>query len=1045
VALPLASFRAGALAALRLGTAGLLAVQALGATAAPAARGRLEPAYGVTPGGLVWTVEPLARRLVLRDPEGSERAVFPLGDEGHVLGVADSGARVTAPTPDGFRRGLARTGEERQVEARFVFRFSDGGVRATVATTALRGSEPAFFGDEAWVLRRQEGSFRVVRIAPDGETSFAAFPVADVRRRVGHPSSPRLFAGAGGPTVLFSGARGEAAARFGAGEPVVVPDPLESCGEGRTRFVLGNPEGLVRVSVRTAPPTDGEDWGEPLSVAEVFDGSGRLVRSAPLGPLTEVFPLPDGGLLGLDGRESVRFDERFNELSRAVLPLEEGSDPATAARIVEQLRRLERLGPRSTGGDWAELALLPGAPASRYLERAIEDPGGALERLARVSDGEPAALEAAKAVPILLATLGPDARDGLLDQLRQRVEGGGPAWLRSVAALALLSASPAEAPAWALPAVAEAISSGAGGAEFSLPDEAFTLELAELVTAVDRARIDRLVRERPEVADGLLAGNLEEALSGSFAELRFHAPADRFARTLLDCTAGPPSATGLLALARVTQAALEVSPSPAGLARGDAQLHGAVEARGGLAATLLAAQGSPDPGLRASALALGPLVGLPLDAVRFRADVLRRTSLAAFGFLGLVADRSLSPRSWTGLFTELFFSARAASRDPSGCALSGSPVLQADAESSLDRYCNLFAIVQFAALDLGDDEDPSFVSRQRIGLLAEFARSASAPPELRLELKLGRALRGTASEEEVVEILGERDLAPAFRRVVLGKLPSGSTRLAATLERELASGRVAPPERGAWLDALSRLDAAAGDRVAADAWTRGLVPADAEDGGAGAFARALDPERIRSSESLRAALRRARDLPATRLEAATALARAADPGSAAPLVTALLETCPACQSPAALSTLFGPLGEEGLEALAGLADATLPFGTSPLEALFELDEARAQELGRAHLAAALARGCVPEPLLPALFAHGVDPFPDLLAALQERGCDRARLRPGEPVAAGISRASGTETGRAARLALAGAGSPSCRAALASLLGIDAHDDDPEEP
>ncbi len=994
----------------------------------------------MTPGGQVWTVEPQARRLVLRDLEGSERAVFPLGDEGHVLGVTDSGARVTAPTPDGFRRGLATRGEERTVEVRYVFRFPDGSVRSTAATTALRGSEPAFFGDEVWLLRRGGGSWNVFRVAPDGETRVATVPEASVKKRVGRPSGPRLFAGVGGITVLFPGARGDAAVRLDRPAVLYVPDPLDACGERRARLVLPHAEGVLFVSVRTAPWSDEAHDGEPLAVAEVVDDSGRLLRSGALGPWNEVFPLPDGGLLGLDGRESARFDDRFTEVSRTVMPLEEGSDPAAAARVVEQLRRMERLGPRATGVDWAELALLPGAPVSKYLDRAIADPAGALERLGRVADGEPAVLEAAKALAILLGALRPDARHAVLSQLRERVEDGGPVWLRRVAARAFLSASPADAPAWALPAVAEAIASGADSGDVPLADEAFTLELAELVTAVDRARIDRIVRERPEVADGLLAGNLEEALSGSFDELRFHAPAGRFARTLLDCAAGPPTASGLLALARVSEAALEASPSPAGLARGDAGADEAVEVRGGLAATLLAAQGSPDAGLRASAMALGPLVGLPLDAVRFRDDVLRRPHLAAFGFLGLVADRALPPRTWTGLFTELFFSARAASRDPSGCALSGLPVLQAEGESSLDRYCNLFAIVQFAALDLGDDEDPGFVSRQRIGLLGEFARSASAPPELRLELKLGRALRGTASEDEVAEILAERELAPVFRRVILGKLPSGSVRLAATLERELSSGRVAAPERGAWLDALARLDPAAGDRVAAEAWTRGLVPLGVDDGDASAYARALDPERVRSSEPLRAALRRARDLPAANLEAAVALARVADPGSASALVTALLETCPACQPPDSLAALFGPLGEEGLDALARLAEATLPFGVSPLEALFELNGTRARELAQAQLTAALARGCAPEPLLPVLLANGIDPFPELLAALQERGCDRARMKPGEPVAAGIARAAATETGQAARRALQAAGSPSCRAALASLLGIDPEDE-----
>jgi hypothetical protein len=170
-----------------------------------------------------------------------------------------------------------------------------------------------------------------------------------------------------------------------------------------------------------------------------------------------------------------------------------------------------------------------------------------------------------------------------------------------------------------------------------------------------------------------------------------------------------------------------------------------------------------------------------------------------------------------------------------------------------------------------------------------------------------------------------------------------------------------------------------------------------------------------------------------------------DPGSAGPLVKALLETCPTCPSPAALAALFGPLGEEGLDALVRLSEATLPFGISSLEALFELDTVRAEELGRAHLTAALDRGCVPESLLPALLAHGLDPFPYLLSALEERGCDRRRLKPGEPVAAGIARPARTETGRAARQALDSAGSPSCRAALASLLGIDADDREPAPP
>jgi hypothetical protein len=1000
----------------------------------------------VTPGGFVWSVEPTARRLVLRDLGGSERATFPLAtDEGYVLGVADSGERVTAPTPDGLRRWPARSGEERRVDARYVFRFADGSVRATVATTAARGSEPAFPGDEVHLLRWDGGRWSVVRVAPDGETPLGSIPETAVARKVGRASAPKVFAGAGGTAVLFPGARGDAGVRVDRPETLFVPDPLAACGEGRTRLVLPHSAGLLRVSVRTAPAAGEVDRGESLAVAEVIDDAGRLVTSVALGRWSEIFPLPDGGLLGLDGMEVARFDERFAEVSRGVIPLEEGSDPAAAARIVEQVRRLEARGTRATGADWAELALLPGAPVSRFFDRARDDAAGVLERLARVDDGEPSALQAAKAVPLLLEALRPETRQDVLRRLRERVEDGGPQWLRRAAAFALLSASPLAAPVWALPAVAEAVAAGAmDDGSLSLPDGAFTLELAELVTAVDRARIDRVARERPEAVEDLLDGNLIDTFPGVFGELRFHTPPARYTRTLLDCTAGSPSAAGVLALSAVAEAALEASSSPADEASDEDAPPGAAEARGALASILLAAQRSPDAGLRASARAIGPLAGLPIDPSRFRTEVLRRPDLGAFAFLGLVADRSLSPRDWQGLFLELFFGARSSSRDPSACTLYGGVEARRLGEGRGDRYCNLFSFVHFATLDLGDDEDPSFVSRDRLSLLAEFARSGSAPPELRLDLKLGRAMRGTAADEDVLEILGERELAPVFRRIVLGRLPKGSSRLAAFLERELSSGRVAPTEQGLWLDALARLDAEAGDRVAAEAWRRGSVPLDLDDGDAGAFARALDPDRVRGSEALRSALRRARGIPAASLEAATALARAGDPGSAGPLVTALLETCPACSTPAELVALFGPLGEEGLGALARLAGETLPFGIPPLEALFELDAARAEELARSRFAASLAGGCAPEPLLPTLLAHGIDPFPDLLQALEERGCDRARLRPGEPVAAGIARAAATETGRAARRALESAASASCRAALASLLGIEASERERED-
>ena len=1007
------------------------------AFAAPPARTPLAPGFGVTPGGFVWTVEPAARRLVLRDPTGSERGAFPLAaDEGHVLGVADSGARVTSSTPDGFRRRPARFGGDPDVEARYVFRFADGSVRATVSTKALRGSEPAFLGDEAWLARREAERWAVVRLAPDGEVVVGSIPASAVRQALGRTSAPRLFAAASGVAVHFTGTRGEGAVRLDRPGTLHAPDRLAACGEGRARLALPHPDGVLFVSIRTAPSTGDDEGGRPLAVAEVVDDAGRLRRSVPLGGFGEVFPLPDGGLLGLDGREAIRFDDRFVETSRAVLPIEEGADPVAAERVVAQLRRLEALGPRATGADWAELALLPGAPRSRFVEKARNDPDGALDRILRAGDGTAEALEAARVLPFLLEIAPPGERARLLDRLGEAAPAG-PAWLRRTAALALLAASPSDAPGWALPAAAEAIASGSAPADLSLPDEAFTLDLAELVTAIDRARVEQVVRERPGLLDALLAGSLDVAFANESSELRFHAPPGRFARTLLDCTADPPSASGVLAVTRIAESALESAPpSPDEMAEAGAATPGdAGAARGTLAGTLLEARSSPDPGLAAAALAIGPLAGLPLDPAPFRSEVLRRPYLGAVAFFGLLADRGLSPRAWNGLFVDLFLGARAASPDPSGCSLTDGPFAWAEGESGLDGYCNLLAFVQFATLDLEGEDDVTLLSRGRIALLREFARSSSAPPELRRQLRLSRALRGAAPEEELLDLLGERDLPPAVLRAVLARAPAGSPRVAAFLEKELASGRVAPADRGAWLLALARLDGAAAERLAVEAWARGTVPLDAGEESAGAFARVLPAERVRQSEPLRAALRKTRSRPGSGPDAAVALARAGDPGSAAPLVAALLESCATCRTAEELGAIFRPLGEEGTEGLERLAAATLPFGTSALQALFEIDPARGERLAVEQLAAALDAGCVPGPLLPILFANGIDPFLPLLEALEARGCERARLRPGEPVAVGMARPEGTDSGRAAREALASA-APACRAALASLLGME---------
>ena len=263
---------------------------------------------------------------------------------------------------------------------------------------------------------------------------------------------------------------------------------------------------------------------------------------------------------------------------------------------------------------------------------------------------------------------------------------------------------------------------------FPLPEEAFTLELAELVTAADRARIDRWPGSGPRSPTSSSPATSRKPFPAPLTSCgSTRRPAVSPGRSSIVPPGPRPPRASSPSRASPRRPSRPPRPS-AGLARGEAEPVRAVEHARPARSDSPQAQGSPDEGLRASALAIGPLAGLPIEPSRFRADVLKRPHLAAYGFLGLVGDRSLSPRAWQGLFTELFSAARTASRDPSACTISSSPVLQAEGDSSLDRYCNLFAIVHFAALDLGDDEDPPFVSRDRIGLLGSSPGRARRPP-----------------------------------------------------------------------------------------------------------------------------------------------------------------------------------------------------------------------------------------------------------------------------------------------------------------------------
>lgn len=999
----------------------VLAALAAGSVRAAGAA-RLSGGLGVTPGGLVWSVGLRSRTLVLRDPLGARHLTLPLRvGEGWILGVDDDGSRVTSRRPD----GLARTTEGERV-LDLTFRSPDGSVRATREVGRLEGWEGSFLGAAVNVARRDGDRLAVERVTADGETRLAEIPSAPLEAAVGRASLGAIHAGPDGVVVAFSG-RGPAYVRLDRpGEPVA-PDPDASCGPPRQpRAVVPHRLGLLEVSL-LIPPQEGDEIPRPVAVAEVLDRAGRTVRSAALGPFPLALPLPGGGLLLLDGTEAVEVDAGLVAGPPVPFALDPDEDVSVAARRAAAVRRGRGLGPRASGADWAELALLPGDASEELVDVAARDPEGAVGALARVADGTPEAPRALSALHSLtLAVRSRGATEGaaFASLLEEMSIEGAPAWLVRFAGLALLAERKDQAPAWASGAAAEALADrGADDLGAFLPDDAVTLPLAETIAAVDRARMEKLERERPDLAASLgVEQPFPEEDEALAASVRFHVPPDRFPRTLLACTEGPPSLRSRLALLRLSEA-IDLAPTPP---------SGTDDPNGMLAGALLEAQASADPGLRAAGLALGPFVGLPIDPVRYRADVLARGDLAPYVRLGLLADRSLPPRAFSGLFLEALERARRASADPWGCSLAR----YRSGDEPRDAYCGFVQLAGILASPgseselLGDRAVP-----ERVELLRAWARSSAAPPEIRLGQALARAVRGQATEDEVLEVWQSPDVPASMRRAALVRRPEGTgARLATLLERELAEGRGAAADRSIRLRALTALAPVQAAALAAAEWKAGRVPLDAGDAVAARWVAALDPSQVEADEALRTALGRAAAIDPFSLDIAWLLARAHLPGSADALAAQLLRACRSCRGARELAEVFGALGPDGVDALARLAASVPRLETEPLEALFELDPDRAAALASERLDDALERGCVPPGLVPLLARQGLDPFPAVGRALEDRHCSRQALEPDSEVSL---RGGGDRAEALARGAREALPSAPCRKAFARLFGLDA--------
>jgi hypothetical protein len=864
-----------------------VAAEAFGAGSAPRAP-KIAAAAGVTPGGFLFNVVPAASRLKLYGLDGGTRAAYALQPgEGFVLGVADTGARVTSSSARGVRRrGMPFEEGREPAAARLVFRDPRGNVLATREPEILRDSAVEVRGDEVYYVRRVEGEYVVFRTsAAELETAVARTSSDRVRRETGRVDSVTLHASAAGVVAEFHGPYRAVYVDVANPGRLIAPDATLACGESRYAPVWPRAGGgITRISS-----------GSAAARLETFDLAGRIASTADLAPASRFAVLPDGSLLAMRGGEIFVLDERGRETSHVVLaPDEEGLTIA-----LPETSGAPPLREGATGADWAEAVLKTGAPRGGEAV-AARDPNGALERFARVQDSDPGAGRSREALRMFFdshafayvlgrprdAAVQPappatDTRaeaaarwDGILTSASARAHPDGPAWFQRETARALLAAGAEKAPAWALEVVVEAVSSGrdADSAGF-LPEAAFTPALAEIVSALERERLDRLeplpAFDEADVEaseDGGAAADFFGAMQNR--ELRLSAT--RFPALVLSCASGAtPQRLEVVARALMAPAAglwwegaqgvaddenEPTPPEPRGAetaqARSVAQARFA-DAAAAVSGLLGPASRSGDADERALAQALAPMYRLPIDAAGYRRDVLTRPALETIAVPVLLMDRSLGSVEWSRLMADSLAAARAHAADPVGCLASPMRAMQ-------DRYCQTLLEV-FGSLTYGDQSPGSPQNARRAEILA-LARSPEAPAEVRLQGQLLRVLTGGATAAEIVEVWREKDLPRYVRQAALagsrtGSVPDG---LPDALQRELRNERLSSEDAAALLEALRTADKAAARRIALERWEKGNVPltgGERDDHETSPWIAALDPQDAVTSPAVHAAFR----------------------------------------------------------------------------------------------------------------------------------------------------------------------------------------------
>ena len=892
---------------LALVLAGCLPAPGAVAQAAPSApRPQLAAAAGITPGDLLYSVGPAEKKLILAGADGTLRTSFDLlPSEINVLGVADRGARVTSPTPDGLAPvdpRLASSGEDRI--ARLVFRDSKGNVLATREPPVLAGSALAFSGDECYFVRRTGREYGVYRTNPaEAETLLFRLTADRIRKETGKVSQVSLFASPAGLVAEFIGPYRSVYVDARQPDRLVSPDPALTCGRRPSSAVFPRTAGGIS---RISP-------GPALARLESFDVDGRVAGSVDLEPASKFQPLADGTLLAIRDKDAILLDARGKEISRARLPA--GLESLALKSASRSFKWASPSVPEgATGREWAEASLRNGV-AFASMGVASRDPAGVLTRLSQVPDGDAFVPRARTALRSLLNTRGfegfgaprtrpageqpvpapdPARWDRILGTARKLAESGAPQWFRRMIAFSLLSTKSSDAPAWAMPAVVDSMVAGEESSGLSsLPEEVFTPSFAELASGFERDRIDRLEREAPDSPARSWA-DFEESFE-RMGQLQLHLPAARFPGLVLACVAGAGPARFEAVVTALALPAMELWASPSNdeldedapqmpAPGGDMDAHSGEKAAA-VSALLGYALHGGGADERAVAMVLSPLYRLPLDAQRYRESVLSRPGAenVAIGFLPL--DRSLDSIEWTKLFSDVLAAARGRAANPLSCLsmAEGPPT---------DRYCQmLVGTFGYAMISSpGNFGMPSLRQKE----LVAFSQSQAAPPEVRLQGRLARAAAGMASTDEILEVWREKELPWAIRSAAVAARkdqpqPAG---FSSALERELRTERLTPAEASRLLESLRTVDEASARRLAMERWEKGDVPlAAGDEHSTSPWIASLDPKDLEAFPRVRDSLRKAMQDEENGPAAAAVLSKAGDPTALPHVLEAVRTGC----------------------------------------------------------------------------------------------------------------------------------------------------------